>query len=66
VSVALVIVADQEPVRADLHLCSTYASHLALYSEEIGPAGGALGNVPQALTRLAVISAACCLDRQPG
>jgi GH15 family glucan-1,4-alpha-glucosidase len=40
-----------------------YANHLGLYAEQTGLSGEALGNFPQALTHLGLISSAFNLDR---
>jgi GH15 family glucan-1,4-alpha-glucosidase len=40
-----------------------YTNHLGLFAEQTGPRGEALGNYPQALTHMALISAAFDLDR---
>ena len=55
-----------EEARLTFEKMLTYANHLGLYAEEIGPSGQALGNFPQALTHLGLISAAFSLDRQLG
>jgi GH15 family glucan-1,4-alpha-glucosidase len=55
-----------EEARLIMEKMFTYANHLGLYAEEIGASGEALGNFPQALTHLGLISAAVNLDRALG
>jgi GH15 family glucan-1,4-alpha-glucosidase len=55
-----------DEARLALEKMFSYANHLGLYAEELGHAGEALGNFPQALTHLALISAAVHLDRALG
>ncbi|MBW8482724.1 glycoside hydrolase family 15 protein [Actinomadura parmotrematis] len=55
-----------EEGRVALEKTFTYANHLGLYAEQIGPTGDQLGNFPQAFTHLALISAAVNLDRTLG
>jgi GH15 family glucan-1,4-alpha-glucosidase len=44
----------------------TFANPLGLFAEEVGSHGEQLGNYPQAFTHLALISAACNLDKALG
>jgi GH15 family glucan-1,4-alpha-glucosidase len=55
-----------EEARLAFEKMLTYANHLGLFSEEIGPTGELLGNFPQAFTHLALISAAVNLDYRLG
>jgi GH15 family glucan-1,4-alpha-glucosidase len=63
---ALVRAGRLQEARPAFEKMLTYASHLGLYSEEIGASGELLGNFPQALTHLSLISAAIALDEALG
>ncbi len=53
-----------EDARLTFDKMMTYGNHVGLFSEEIGPSGEQLGNVPQAFSHLALITAAVNLDYQ--
>ncbi|MFB7190238.1 glycoside hydrolase family 15 protein [Streptomyces sp. NPDC056230] len=50
------------PARYAFEKMQTYANHVGLFAEEIGPSGEQLGNFPQAFTHLSLIMAATTLD----
>jgi GH15 family glucan-1,4-alpha-glucosidase len=52
-----------DQARANFEKLLRYGNHLQLYPEEFDVRAGFLGNFPQALTHLALISAATYLDR---
>jgi GH15 family glucan-1,4-alpha-glucosidase len=53
-----------EDARLTFEKMLTYANHVGLFSEEIGPTGEQLGNFPRAFTHLSLINAAMNLDFQ--
>jgi GH15 family glucan-1,4-alpha-glucosidase len=55
-----------EDARLAFEKMLTYANHVGLYAEQISRSGEQQGNFPQALTHLALISAAFNLDRALG
>jgi len=55
-----------EEARLAFEKMLTYANHLGLYAAQISRTGEQQGNSPQALTHLALISAAFNLDRALG
>ena len=52
-----------EEAEVALEQMLTYANHVGLYAEEIGPGGEALGNFPQAFTHLSLIEACASVDQ---
>lgn len=52
------------PARYAFDKMLTYANHVGLFAEEIGPLGEQLGNFPQAFTHLSLITAAIDLDAE--
>jgi GH15 family glucan-1,4-alpha-glucosidase len=55
---------DMKQARFNFEKTLSYANHLGLYGEELGPTGEQLGNFPQAFTHMALISAAYYLDQK--
>jgi GH15 family glucan-1,4-alpha-glucosidase len=55
---------DVDQARFTYEKILSYANHVGLYAEQLGPHGEHLGNTPQAFTHLALISAAYDLDRR--
>ena len=60
---ALVRSGQIEQGRLHLEKMLSYSNHVGLYAEEIGPAGEALGNYPQAFTHLSLIIACRNVDQ---
>ncbi len=52
-----------DEARLILEKMLTYSNHVSLFAEEIGPTGEALGNYPQALTHLSLITACYNIDQ---
>jgi GH15 family glucan-1,4-alpha-glucosidase len=55
---------DLKQARFTFEKALGYANHLGLYAEQLGPCGEHLGNFPQALPHIALISAAWNLDER--
>ena len=53
-----------DEAQLEMEKCLRYANHVGLYAEELDQRGFQLGNFPQALSHLAMISAAFTLDRR--
>ncbi|MFG3120493.1 glycoside hydrolase family 15 protein [Streptomyces sp. NPDC048201] len=59
---ALALAGRVRQARYAFEKMQTYANHVGLFAEEIGPSGEQLGNFPQAFTHLSLIMAATTLD----
>ncbi len=60
----LALAGDLKQARFIFEKALGYANHVGLYAEQLGPCGEHLGNFPQALTHIALISAALTLDQR--
>ncbi|MEV7779508.1 glycoside hydrolase family 15 protein [Kitasatospora sp. NPDC088351] len=63
---AMALAGQVEPARFLFEKMLTHANHLGLFAEETSAYGESIGNYPQALTHLSLISAACTLDEALG
>jgi GH15 family glucan-1,4-alpha-glucosidase len=61
---ALARAGDLKQARFIFEKALGYANHLGLYAEQLGSCGEHLGNFPQALSHIALISAAWNLDER--
>jgi GH15 family glucan-1,4-alpha-glucosidase len=55
---------DLKRARFTFEKALSYANHLGLYAEQLGPGGEHLGNFPQALSHIGLIRAALNLDQK--
>src|SRR5262249_19554175 len=60
----LTLAGDLKQARFNLEKALGFANHLGLYAEQLGPGGEHLGNFPQALSHIALITAAVTLHEQ--
>ncbi|MFD4693079.1 glycoside hydrolase family 15 protein [Streptomyces sp. NPDC058463] len=60
---ALALAGRVSQARYTFEKMQTYANHVGLFAEEVGPSGEQLGNFPQAFTHLSLIMAALTLDK---
>ncbi len=60
---SLALAGRVDDARLLLEKMLSYANHVGLYAEEVGPTGEALGNYPYAFTHLSLITACYHIDQ---